>query len=83
MNAFVIVRDTEEEALAQLRDIVSNASKDAVESFRKEVQQAGSSSKEGKGMWSDSSFEDLVQYNDGMKSRLVSAPASCRERKRI
>lgn len=37
MNAFVIVRETEEEALAQLRAIVSNAHTEAVEGFRKEV----------------------------------------------
>ncbi|KZS94739.1 methanesulfonate monooxygenase [Sistotremastrum niveocremeum HHB9708] len=71
VNAFVIVRDTEEEALQVWREIVGKADKDAVEGFRKEVQQAGQSSKEGKGMWADSSVEDLVQYNDGFKSKLI------------
>lgn len=51
------VRDTEEEALQVWREIVGKADKEAVEGFRKEVQQAGQSTKEGKGMWADSSVE--------------------------
>ncbi len=38
------------------------------------MQEAGASTKDGKGMWADSSFEDLVQYNDGFKTRLIGTP---------
>lgn len=71
VNGFVIVRDTEEEAKQVLRDIVSNANEEAVEGFRDSVQAAGAASPEGKGMWAESSFEDLVQYNDGFKTGLI------------
>lgn len=71
INGFVIARDTREEAVEQLRDIVENAHKPAVEGFRASVQQAGASTAEKKGMWADSSFEDLVQYNDGFKTGLI------------
>lgn len=71
INGFVIARDTHEEAVEQLRDIVGNAHKPAVEGFRASVQQAGASTGDGKGMWADSTFEDLVQYNDGFKTGLI------------
>jgi FMNH2-dependent dimethyl sulfone monooxygenase len=71
VNGFVIVRDTEEEAIQVLRDIVSNADTEAVEGFREAVKDAGQSSKEKEGMWSNSTFEDLVQYNDGFKTGLI------------
>ena len=71
VNGFVIVRDTEEEAKQVLRDIVENANREAVEGFRSSVQAAGAASPEGKGMWAESTFEDLVQYNDGFKTGLI------------
>src|SRR2546429_4768076 len=74
MNAFVISRDTEEEAVAVLRDIIGRANVEAVKGFGESVKEAGQSSPEGEGMWSNSSFEDLVQYNDGFKPRLIGTP---------
>ena len=71
LNGFVICRDTEEEAHRVLAEIQGKADVEAVEGFRQQVQNAGASSKEGKGMWSDSKFEDLVQYNDGFKTKLI------------
>ncbi|MGE7781018.1 dimethylsulfone monooxygenase SfnG [Peribacillus sp. NPDC097264] len=71
VNGFVIVRDTEEEAKQVLRDIVENADREAVEGFKKSVKTAGASSPDGKGMWADSTFEDIVQYNDGFKTGLI------------
>ncbi len=71
LNGFVIVRDTEQEAVDQLEKIITEANDDAVNDFRDAVQQAGASSKEGEGMWADSSFDDLVQYNDGFKTGLI------------
>jgi len=74
MNSFVISRDTEAEAVKVLRDIVGQANVEAVKGFGEAVKEAGQASPEGEGMWSNSSFEDLVQYNDGFKPRLIGTP---------
>lgn len=71
VNGFVIVRDTEEEARRQLRDIMDHADREVVENFRRQVQQAGKATQEREGMWADSSFEDLIQFNDGFKTGLI------------
>jgi FMNH2-dependent dimethyl sulfone monooxygenase len=80
LNGFVIARDSEQEARDTLREIVAKAHKPAVEGFRAAVQEAGASTKDGKGMWADSSFEDLVQYNDGFKTQLIGTPEQIAER---
>ncbi|MBE0008255.1 MULTISPECIES: dimethylsulfone monooxygenase SfnG [unclassified Arthrobacter] len=80
LNGFVIARDTEKEARETLREIVAKAHKPAVEGFRDAVQEAGASTKDGKGMWADSSFEDLIQYNDGFKTQLIGTPEQVAER---
>lgn len=74
VNAFIIARDTEEEAQQVLRDIVRHADTDAVNAFGDAVKQAGRASPEAKGMWAESKFEDLVQYNDGFKTGLIGTP---------
>lgn len=71
VNGFVIVRDTEEDAKQVLRDIINNADNDAVKGFKDSVKTAGVASPEGKGMWSDASDEDLLQYNEGFKTGLI------------
>ena len=70
VNAFIIARDTEEEARAVLKEIIDNADPEAVNAFGHEAKQAGKSSPEGEGNWAKSSFEDLVQYNDGFRTNL-------------
>jgi FMNH2-dependent dimethyl sulfone monooxygenase len=70
-NGFAIVRDTEEEALETLRDIITNADVEAVKGFGEAVKHAGQSTTDKEGMWANSSFEDLVQYNDGFKTGLI------------
>ena len=67
----MIVRDTEREAQDQLREIVAKAHVAAVEGFGDAVKQAGQSTRDNTGMWADSSFEDLVQYNDGFRTNLI------------
>ncbi|WP_437691860.1 dimethylsulfone monooxygenase SfnG [Sorangium sp. So ce176] len=74
LNAFVIARDTEEEARQVLRDIIAHADVEAVNGFGDAVRQAGRASPEREGMWASSSFEDLVQYNDGFRTGLVGTP---------
>ena len=80
LNGFAIVRDTEAEAREQLREIIAKADEGAVEGFRKSVQQAGASTHDKKGMWADSSFEDLVQYNDGFRTQLIGTPEQVADR---
>ncbi|WP_280536632.1 dimethylsulfone monooxygenase SfnG [Halopenitus sp. POP-27] len=79
-NGFVIQRDTEAEAKETLEGIIENATDEAVEAFREQVKQAGQSSAEGEGMWDDSDFEDLVQYNDGFKTGLIGTTEQIVER---
>jgi dimethylsulfone monooxygenase len=71
LNGFVIVRDTEAEARETLREIIAKAHVEAVHGSRDAVQQAGPSTSDKQGMWADSSFEDLVQYNDGFRTKLI------------
>lgn len=80
VNAFVIVRDTEQEALAVLQDIIDQANPEAVKAFGDATRQAGAASPEGEGNWAKSSFEDLVQYNDGFKTNLIGTPQQVAER---
>ena len=44
-----------------LKEIIEKANRPAVEGFRSAVQQAGNSTSDKRGMWADSTFEDLVQ----------------------
>jgi len=74
LNGFVIVRDTEQEARDTLREIIAKAHVEAVEGFGAAVKQAGASTADKTGMWADSSFEDLVQYNDGFRTQLIGTP---------
>ncbi|KTR05552.1 alkanesulfonate monooxygenase [Aureimonas ureilytica] len=80
INAFAIVRDTEEEALAVRDEIVAKANPEAVRAFGHEVKNAGKASPEGEGNWAKSTFEDLVQYNDGFRTNLIGTPLQVAER---
>lgn len=74
LNGFVVARDTEAEARDVLEEIVAKADPEAVEGFREAVRQAGASTSDGRGMWADSTFRDLVQYNDGFRTGLIGTP---------
>lgn len=80
LNGFAIIRDTEAEAQEQLREIIAQADVASVEGFRESVQQAGAATHDKKGMWADSSFEDLVQYNDGFRTKLIGTAEQVAER---
>ncbi len=80
LNGFIIVRDTETEAHDVLREIIAKAHVEAVEGFGAAVKQAGQSTSDARGMWADSSFEDLVQYNDGFRTKLIGTPEQVAER---
>jgi FMNH2-dependent dimethyl sulfone monooxygenase len=80
VNAFVIARETEEEARGVLAQIIDQADPEAVNAFGHEVKNAGKASPEGEGNWAKSTFEDLVQYNDGFRSNLIGTPEQIAER---
>lgn len=80
VNAFAIARESEAEAKAVLDEIISKANPEAVNAFAHEVKNAGKASPEGQGNWAKSSFEDLVQYNDGFRSNLIGTPRQIAER---
>jgi FMNH2-dependent dimethyl sulfone monooxygenase len=80
LNAFIIARDTEAEARDVLREIIAKADVEAVNGFGEAVKQAGKAAPEREGMWAQSTFDDLVQYNDGFKSGLVGTPQQVAER---
>lgn len=74
VNGFMVARDTEAEARDVLAEIIDKADREAVEGFGSAVKQAGQSTGDKKGMWQDSEFADLVQYNDGFRTGLVGTP---------
>lgn len=74
VNAFAIARETEAEAREVLDEIIAKANPEAVQGFADQVKNAGKASPEGEGNWAKSSFEDLVQYNDGFRSNLIGTP---------
>lgn len=80
VNAFIIARDTEQEAQAVLREIIDKAHVEAVKAFGQAVQQAGNASPEKEGNWAKSTFEDLVQYNDGFRTNLIGTPRQIAQR---
>ena len=80
VNAFVIARDSEEEAQAVLQEIISKANVQAVKSFGEATREAGAASQEGEGNWAKSTFKDLVQYNDGFRTNLIGTPQQIAER---
>ena len=47
--------------------------------FGDAAKQAGRASPEGEGNWAKSTFEDLVQYNDGFKTNLIGTPQQIAE----
>lgn len=80
VNAFAIARPTEAEARAVLAEIIDRADPEAVNAFGHEVKNAGKASPEGQGNWAKSTFQDLVQYNDGFKTNLIGTPGQIAER---
>ncbi len=80
VNAFAIARKTEAEAKTVLAEIIEKANPEAVNAFGHEVKNAGKASPEGQGNWAKSTFEDLVQYNDGFRSNLIGTPHQIAER---
>ena len=71
LNAFVILRDSVGEALAQKQAIIDAADPETIQAFANQAKNAGQSTKEKQGMWANSDYTDLVQPNDGFKTGLL------------
>ena len=71
LNAFIILRNSVEEALAQKQAIIDAADPETVQAFAGQAKNAGQSTKEKQGMWANSDYADLVQPNDGFKTGLL------------
>ncbi|KAF4550902.1 Hypothetical protein D9617_15g042550 [Elsinoe fawcettii] len=80
VNGFVICRETEEEAVRVLGEIQGKADAEAVEGFRQQVMNAGQAAADNQGMWAQSGVKDLVQYNDGFKTKLIGTKEQIAER---
>jgi FMNH2-dependent dimethyl sulfone monooxygenase len=80
VNAFAVARETEREARETVNEIIEKADPEAVNAFGHEVKNAGKASPEGQGNWAQSTFQDLVQYNDGFKTDLIGTPQQVAER---
>ena len=80
LNGFVIQRNTEAEALAQLQQIIESADPEVVRAFGEQVKQAGASTADKIGMWANSDYANLVQPNDGFKTGLIGPPELIAER---
>jgi FMNH2-dependent dimethyl sulfone monooxygenase len=53
---------------------------EAVQGFGEAVKNAGASTRERQGMWANSNFSDLVQYNDGFKTGLIGTESQVAEK---
>jgi dimethylsulfone monooxygenase len=71
LNAFIILRDSIEEALEQKKEIIDAADSETIQAFANQAKNAGQSTKEKQGMWANSNHADLVQPNDGFKTGLL------------
>jgi dimethylsulfone monooxygenase len=80
LNGFVIQRPTEDEAYEQLKAIIAEADPHIVRAFAEQVKQAGASTADRIGMWANSDDANLVQPNDGFKTRLFGPPELIAER---
>lgn len=80
IHGFAVVRDSEAEAVAVVDEIIAKANTDKVNDFGEAVKQAGASTADKMGMWADSEFKDLVQYNDGFRTGLIGTPEQVAER---
>ncbi len=63
-----------------MQEIIDKAIPEAVNAFGHEVKNAGKASPEREGNWAKSTFNDLVQYNDGFRSNLIGTPQQIAER---
>lgn len=80
LNGFVIVRDTEAEAHAVLREIIAKSDLPTMQGFGTTVRSAQAPNGDHRDIWADSSFEDLMRYNDGFRTQLIGTAEQVAER---
>lgn len=74
VNAFVIARETEKEAMKEYNDIVENADLTTIQHFKQYM-------KEATGMWSKArSISDFVANNEGFRTGLIGSYKQVREK---
>ena len=57
-----------------MEHIIESADPAVVRAFGEQVKQAGASTADKIGMWANSDYANLVQPNDGFKTRLIGPP---------
>ena len=77
VNAFVIARDTEEQARAVLDSIAATADPEALDDLPGADGRITRTPEEN---WSDSTLRDLVRYKDGFRSNLIGTPDQIADR---
>jgi FMNH2-dependent dimethyl sulfone monooxygenase len=80
LNGFVVQRPTVHEAVEQVQEIIAQADPNIVAAFADQVKHAGASTADKIGMWANSDYANLVQPNDGFKTRLFGPPEVIAER---
>jgi alkanesulfonate monooxygenase SsuD/methylene tetrahydromethanopterin reductase-like flavin-dependent oxidoreductase (luciferase family) len=69
-----------DEAVEQVQEIIAQADPNIVAAFADQVKHAGASTADKIGMWANSDYANLVQPNDGFKTRLFGPPEVIAER---
>ncbi|KAI4173274.1 MAG: hypothetical protein LQ343_002985 [Gyalolechia ehrenbergii] len=83
VNAFIIARESESEALQVLQEIRGKADKEAVDVLAQQVKDAVRSTRNKSAMAPmepRSKIEELVQYSDGFRTKLIGTPAQIADR---
>ena len=81
LNGFIIARDTEAEAKRDAaRDRRRRPTVPLSKGSAPPCNRLATRPSDKRGMWADSTFEDLVQYNDGFRTQLIGTPEQIAER---
>ncbi|KAL8934797.1 MAG: hypothetical protein Q9216_005726 [Gyalolechia sp. 2 TL-2023] len=83
VNGFIIARETEGEALEVLQEIQGKADKEAVDALAQQVKDAVTSTGNKPAtvpIEPSSKIEELVQYSDGFRTKLIGTPAQIADR---
>ncbi|KAL9024079.1 MAG: hypothetical protein Q9196_006778 [Gyalolechia fulgens] len=84
VNGFIIARETESEALQVLQEIQGKVDKEAVDALAQQVKAAVTSTRTKPAMASmeqpSTKIEELVQYSDGFRTKLIGTPAQIADR---
>lgn len=80
VNGFIIARETESEALQVLQEIQGKADKEAIDALAQQVKDAVTNKRMKPAMETSTKIEELVQYSDGFRTKLIGTPAQIADR---